>query len=413
MERVETLVVGGGQAGLATSHHLKQSGQEHLVLERGRVAERWRTQRWDSLMFQFPDWSVELPGHRLASTQPDAFSHKDRILAFLEEYRAIVAAPVRTGVEVTALRPAVRSGHHLVETMQGSFEARNVVVATGPYQRPKVPALASRLPRRLVHVHAGDYRNPQLLPPGGVLVVGTGASGCQIAEELLDAGRAVYLAVGRHRRIPRRYRGRDAFWWRREMGHLDLAADEIPPGRRMPPPLVTGVAGGHDIDLREYAARGMRLLGHVLDVDGERLALAPDLEASLAAGDRACDEFVESVDAFILRTGLAAPPPEHRPRSAGAAECPPELDLRKAGVGAVVWATGYTRDFGWIEGLDRDDRGDPVHRRGITATAGLYFVGLPWLHKVKSTFLCGVGEDAAHIAAHIAQRSLRAAAPTS
>jgi putative flavoprotein involved in K+ transport len=240
-----------------------------------------------------------------------------------------------------------------------------------------------------------------------VLVVGTGASGCQIAEELMEAGRRVFLAVGRHRRIPRRYRGRDVFWWRRELGHLDMRAEETPVERRMAPPLVTGVHGGHDIDLRAYAARGMTLLGHLRDWRDQRIALAPDLDETLRKGDDAFVAFTVAADTHVARTGIDAPSDATlvRPAASAVAESVTELDLRAASIRSVVWATGYEFDFGWVALPIFDPRGQPTHRRGVTAAPGVYLLGLPWLAKAKSSFLYGVGEDAAFIAERIAGTS--------
>lgn len=403
MESVETVVIGGGQAGLAMSYHLRRLGQEHVVVERGRVGERWRTQRWDSLMFQFPNWSIELPGHRYAGDAPDAFSHKDEIVNLIEGYCALIRAPLRTAVTVRSLRAAPRPSRYLLATDQGDIEARNVVIATGPYQRPRIPSLATLVPTNILQIHASEYRNAAGLPPGALLVVGTGASGCQIAEELLDSGRRVYLSVGQHRRIPRRYRGRDAFWWRRELGHLDATAETTPRAQRMPAPLVTGVAGGHDIDLRQFAANGMTLLGHLRDIRETRVRLAPDLADSLSRGDQVCDEFKETVDEYVRKTGLEAPNTQSdQPGNVHDLEKPiEELDLRAAGIGTVLWATGYQLDLGWVELPIFDERGEPVHRRGVTPVPGIYFLGLPWLHKQKSSFLYGVGEDAEYLAERI------------
>jgi putative flavoprotein involved in K+ transport len=411
MEHVETVVIGAGQAGLAVSYHLSRLRREHIVFERARVAERWRTQRWDSLMFQFPNWSIELPGQRYEGNDPDGFSPRDAIVRFLEDYRTRIAAPVRSRVDVTMLRPAARPGRYVLATDHGEIEACNVVIATGPYQRPKLPALASRVPPGIVQVHAGEYRNPGALPAGAVLVVGSGASGCQIAEELLEAGRGVFLAVGRHCRIPRRYRGRDVFWWRRELGHLDMRAEDTPVERRMPAPLVTGARGGHDVDLRAYAANGMTLLGHVRDWNDHRIALAPDLDDTLRKGDDALVAFTVAVDALVARTGMDAPRDSTRARpGAGAvAESPTALDLRAASIRSVVWATGYELDFGWIALPIFDSRGQPVHSRGVTAAPGVYLLGLRWLCKAKSSFLCGVGEDAEFIAERIAATHRRSA----
>jgi putative flavoprotein involved in K+ transport len=401
-EHVETIVIGAGQAGLAMSWHLSRRGCEHLVLERARIAERWRTQRWDSLHFQFPNWTIELPGHPpYSGGPPDAFAHRSEVCGFLEEYAAAVRAPLRCEVEVTALRSDGKNGYMLL-TPHGTLRARRVVVATGPHQRARIPSLHQGLSPGVLQVHAGDYRNPASLPDGGVVVVGSGASGCQIADELVEAGRRVYLCVGRHQRVPRRYRGRDSFWWRRELGMLDETAAEVLPERRLPPPLVTGVHGGYDVDLRQ-SARGLSLLGHLQGIDGDRMYFADDLDAQLRAGDRSLDEFLAKVDQHIERNGLDAPSaPERADRSPPPIDSPAQLDVRGERIGNVVWATGYDRDFSWMELPVLDSAGAPIHTRGVTAMQGLYFLGMPWLYKRKSTFLAGVGEDAGFIADAIA-----------
>jgi putative flavoprotein involved in K+ transport len=402
-EQVETIVIGAGQAGLAISWHLGQRRCEHLVLERARIAERWRTQRWDSLCFQFPNWGLQLPGHPpYTGGPPDSFAHRSEVLGFLEEYAAAVRAPLRCGVEVTALRGDEDNGYKVL-TPDGTFRARNVVVATGPYQRARIPSLHDGLPGGVLQVHAGDYRNPASLPDGAVVVVGSGASGCQIADELVEAGRRVYLSVGRHQRVPRRYRGRDSFWWRRELGMLDETAAEVTPERRLPPPLVTGVHGGYDVDLRQSAARGLSLVGRLQGIDGDRMHFADDLDAQLRLGDRSLDEFLARVDQHIERTGLDAPPaPARADRSPPPIDSPAVVDVRGGCIGSVVWATGYDRDFSWVQLPVLDSAGAPIHTRGVTTMQGLYFLGMPWLYKRKSTFLAGVGEDAGYIADAIA-----------
>lgn len=404
-DRYETVIVGGGHAGLALSYHLGRLGCPHVLLERGQVAERWRSERWDSLMFQFPNWSLRLPGHEYRGGRPDGFATRAEVVAFIERYRELIDAPVRTGVRVDRARP--RAGGFRLETTEGALDAASVVVATGPYQEPIVPPVSRALPARLVQLHSSGYRNPSALPSGAVLVVGSGASGCQIVEDLLAAGRTVYLAVGRHRRFPRRYRGRDMFWWMEQIGALDQTCEDRPEARERPNPLVTGVAGGHDIDVRDYAAAGVTLLGHLREVVGSRLHLADDLEALLAAGDESVAVFTRAVDAHVARAGIEAPAPPP-PAATPPRGAPPrihELDLASAGIASVIWATGFRRAFGWIDAPVFDGAGEPIHRRGVTGCAGLYFLGLPWLHKLKSSVLCGVGEDAAHLALHIAARA--------
>ena len=406
--RYETVIVGGGHAGLALGYHLGRLGRPHVILERGRVAERWRSERWDSLMFQFPNWSLRLPGQEYGGDDPDGFASRAEVIAFIERYREAIDAPVRTGVRVDRVAPI--DGGLRLETTEGPIEAAHVVIATGPYQEPILPAVRHALPPSLVQVHASGYRNPARLPAGAVLVVGSGASGCQIVEDLLAAGRTVYLSVGRHRRYPRRYRGHDMFWWMERIGALDQTLEERPEARERPNPLVTGVGGGHEIDLRDYAAAGVTLLGHLRDVTGSRLHLADDLEALLATGDESVGVFTRAVDAYIGRSGLTAPaeaPPPPGSLQVGSLRAAPrapirELDLAASGITSVVWATGFRREFGWIDAPVLDEQGEPVHRRGVTGCAGLYFLGLPWLHKLKSSVLCGVGDDAAHLADHIA-----------
>ncbi len=403
LEHVETLIVGGGQAGLAMSHMLRRRGRPHLVVERGRIAERWRTERWVGLRFQFPNWSVRLPYFPFTHPEPDGFASAAEILDYLTAYAAFVAPPIRYGCAVTRLRRSKQGAGLVAETPSGDIEAQNVVIATGPYQRPVVPRLSGGAAADLFQVHASAYREPAQLPPGAVLVVGSGASGAQIAEELALAGRTVYLSVGRHRRMPRRYRGRDLYWWLIEMG-----LDRMPLERRGPDatlPLITGAYGGHTVDFRDFAARGVILLGRLRGLRGRSVSLAPDLNESLAFGDAAYAAFLDTVDAHVARNALDFPAdPAARlalPNPPCAVEPVAELDLRAAGVRAVVWATGYVYDFGWIDLPVLNAGGVPVHVRGASAVPGLYFLGLPWLSRMNSSFLSGVGEDAARLAALI------------
>jgi putative flavoprotein involved in K+ transport len=405
MERIETVVVGGGQAGLALSYYLTGQGCEHVVLERGRLADRWRAQRWDSLMFQFPNWTIELPGARYEAGEPDGFAQRGVVQAFIADYGARIRAPVRLGVNALRVRSGQHEGRYVVVTAEGNIEACNVVLATGPYQRPIIPAVAALLPRDLVQIHTADYRNPSQLPSGAVLLVGSGASGCQIAEELAEAGRRVFFAVGRHERVPRRYRGRDAFWWRRELGTLDQTTEATPQAMRTPPPLVTGVRGGYDVNIRGYPALGMILTGRLVDACDGVAAFAPDLEHHLTFGDRKFVEFIRAVDDHVRRTELDAAPAE---TDAGLkkkplpAKGPSTLNLRGEGISTVIWATGYAVDFAWVELPICDAQGAPLHKDGVTKQPGIYFLGLPWLRKRKSSFLGGVGEDAKLIADRIA-----------
>lgn len=399
-EQVETLVIGGGQAGLAISHMLSRRGRPHLVLERARVAERWRTERWDGLRFQFPNWSVSLPGFPFPHTDPDGFATSAEIVDYLTAYAAFAAVPIRCGVGVTRL-----SRGFVAETTAGVVEAANVVVATGPYQRPLMPDLLEGEPG-LFQVHASKYRAPDQLAPGSVLVVGGGASGAQIAEELLRAGRRVYLSVSHHRRMPRRYRGRDLIWWIAELGLDQTPVEKRGPDRTLP--LITGAYGGHTIDFRQFAAQGITLLGRLAGADGGVLEIADDLGVSLAAGDKSYAGFLDLVDQHVAHRGLDMPP---EPEARAMLPDPPEvraplrrLDLREAGIGSVIWSTGYGCDFSWIDMPVLNPQGEPLHRHGVTDVPGLYFIGLQWLSRMNSSFLSGIGQDADRLAQHIADR---------
>jgi putative flavoprotein involved in K+ transport len=407
IERIETVIVGGGQAGLATSYYLGLLKREHVILERHRVAERWQSERWDSLAFQSPNWNIRLPGFALGAVDPDAFSSRDEVFRFIESYAAFVRAPLRCGLAATSLRRTGDDGCLIVETSMGSFEAKNVVIATGPFQRPVAPL---PIGGTALHLHSSRYRNPQSLLPGAVLVIGSGNSGAQIAEELCSAGRRVFLSVSGHRRIPRRYRGKDYTWWYLALGEGDTTIDRR--GEEPPPRLLTGAGGGHDLDLRRLAANGVVLLGRVLGGREGKLTIANDLGANLARGDASFVDFTRQVDEYVVRQRLDLPPSDARE---GGLRDPVEvadpilsLDLAAAGISTIIWANGFRYDFDWIDlpifaDETSSSRRVPVHKRGVTSVPGVYFLGLPWLHKLKSAFLNGVGEDAEHLAEHIAR----------
>jgi putative flavoprotein involved in K+ transport len=403
VEQIETLIIGGGQAGLVMSYRLKQRSLSHLVLERHRIGERWRSERWDGLKFQFPNWSVRLPDFSFPHTDPDGFAATREIVQFIDAYAAFVAPPIRCGVEVTRLHRNGASGF-VAETPEGEIEAKNVVVATGPYQRALMPDMLRD--ENIFQVHASRYQNPAQLPSGAVLVVGSGASGAQIAEELLRAGRRVYLAVGRHTRLPRRYRGRDLIWWLSTLGIDQTPVQARGPSRLLP--VISGAYGGHSIDFRRFAADGVTLLGRIAAARESVVDIAADLAQNLADGDATYAAFLALVDAHVERHGLTMPPDPAARQVLRDPLCLIEpirrLDLRAEGIGAVIYATGYGVDFGWIEIPVLDSRGEPVHRGGIAAVPGLYFLGLQWLSKMSSSFLSGVGDDAAHLADHIAAR---------
>jgi putative flavoprotein involved in K+ transport len=407
-EQVETVIIGGGQAGLALSYYLTRQGRAHLVLEQGRVGEIWRSGRWDSFTLNTPNWMTQLPGFAYQGGDPDSFLPRADIVAYLEQYADSFHAPLQCGVRVTAVRQQPGGDGYLVETGESAINARNVVLATGAYPKPKLPTASAALPADICQLHTSEYRNPQALPSGAVLVVGTGQSGCQIAEDLYESGRQVYLSISSCGRAPRRYRDKDGLWWLARLGFLDRTVEQLPsPQAKFAcNPHVSGTHGGHDINLRQFARQGMILLGRVQAAQGNQIMLAPDLEESLAKADAFAAHVMHEIDEYIEKTGMqvAAKSTTGEVSSHGATPTKPvlTLNLHSAGISTVIWASGYQLDFGWVRLPVFDQTGYPVHRRGVTACPGLYFLGLHWLYKMKSGLLYGVGEDAAFIAAAIA-----------
>ena len=404
MKSVDTVVIGAGQAGLSASYHLTQRGIEHVVLERGRVGETWRSERWDGFVLNTPNWTLDLPGFPYAGPEPDAFAPRAEVIRYFEEYAESFSAPVREGAEVTHVS---RDGDgFLVETVGDALAARSVVVAAGSYQRPTPAPLGHHLSEDVFQLHTRDYRRPEQLPDGGVLVVGSGQSGCQIADELVDAERNVVLSVGRCPWFPRVYRGREVMHWLVETGRVNDTLESLPsPAARLAcNPPVSGNDGGHDCNPRWLARRGVELAGRIADVDGHVVRFAEGLEASLAAGDEFLTTFKRRVDEYVSLTGLDVPEAEPE-EPAMPARHVPELDLRAAGVTTVLWANGFRPDHSWIEGVETDEHGWPIHERGMSPIAGLAFVGLHWLYRRKSALLLGVGEDAEYVVSRLPARA--------
>ena len=407
---LDAVVIGAGQAGLAASHHLRRLGRDHVVLEQHRVAEAWR-RRWDSFTLVTPNWTVKLPGATYAGPEPDAFMPRDAIVAHLERYAA--EAPVRTGVRVTAVDPAPTGAEWIVETSDGPLRTRAVIVATGMFGQPRRPSAGRALPTRILSLHTDEYRNPEALPPGGVLVVGSGQSGCQVAEELLEAGRDVHFAVGSTGRMRRRYRGRDSMAWAWDLGMLNrpAAALESPQERFASNPHVSGKRGGHTLNLHRFAADGITLHGHLRGIDGERAAFAPDLHASLRKADTVAAEISKVIDGYIERSGIEAPAaaPDNTDEYPGTDgfDQPEreELDLRARRISTVIWARGFNFDFRWVHAPVFDERGFPITQGGLTTETGLAFLGLVFLSKQRSPLLSGVGDDAEHVVETLAAGS--------
>ncbi|MGO8920832.1 MAG: MSMEG_0569 family flavin-dependent oxidoreductase [Stellaceae bacterium] len=409
---VPVIIVGGGQAGLSVSWHLGQQGVEHLILERHVACHAWRAERWDSFCLVTPNWQCQLPGFTYAGDDPHGFMVRHEIVDYLDAYIASFDPPLLTGVEVLKLRRG-QHGDFQLSTSAGDYTAKQVVVASGGYRDPIVPRYAERLEADIVQLHSSEYRNPKSLPEGDVLVVGSGQSGCQIAEDLHLEGRRVHLCVGNAPRVARRYRGKDVVEWLDRMGYYDLPVEQHPLKegvRDKTNHYVTGRDGGRDIDLRRRALEGMRLYGRIAGIRQGKVLFETDLRANLDAADEVSENIKRSIDGFIAKQGIEAPaeapyvPVWHPPQETA------ELDYRAADIHSVVWCIGFRPNFRWIEVPVFDGRGAPVHRRGLTHEDGLYFLGLPWLHTWGSGRFSGVGRDAAYLAEHIAARAVHAPA---
>ncbi|MGH7070981.1 MAG: flavin-containing monooxygenase, partial [Acetobacteraceae bacterium] len=392
---------GGGQAGIAMSGHLSKYGVSHLILERHRIAERWRSERWDSLVANGPAWHDRFPNKKFRSASPEDFVPAGAIVEYLVEYAEEINAPIRCGVEVQSMHK--RDGRFIATTSEGQVEAANVVVATGAFQRPVVPAVVADS-GHLMQIHSSAYRNPDQLPKGAVMVVGSGSSGVQIADELRRAGREVYLSVGPHDRPPRRYRGFDYVWWLGVLGIWNIAAAD--PSAEHVTIAVSGANGGQTVDFRRLAASGITLVGRTRTCTDGVMTFAPDLKQNIARGDANHSAMLDAADAYAAAERLALGP------EPGARTIEPDpqcvthpilaLRLTAAGVSAIIWATGYAFDFDWIRIPVFDENGRPRHRHGISMVPGLYFLGLPWLSRRASSFIWGVWHDAGYLAAHIA-----------
>jgi len=405
VEKVETLIVGGGQAGLAMSEQLTARGLPHLIVERHRIAERWRTERWDGLHANGPAWHDRLPAIPIAGVEPDGFASRDQMVAYFVAYAEKIAAPIRCGVAVTALHPLEDGSGFRAETSEGVVEATNVVLATGPFQRPSIPAFVPA-ETGLTQMHSTAYRNPSQLPEGAVLVIGAGSSGTQIAEELSRAGRRVFLSVGQHERPPRRYRGKDFCWWLGVLGKWEAKTRD--PSMEHVTIAVSGAYGGYNIDFRRLARGGITLVGRTEGFDAGVMRFTPDLADCLAQGDKYFNDLLDEADAYVVREGLDLPEePEARipePDPSCVSDPILTLNLHDAGVSTIIWATGFKLDFGWVKAGAFDERGVPVHERGVSTVTGLYFLGLSWLSRRASAFIFGAVNDSAHLAERIAAR---------
>ncbi|QIE47999.1 NAD(P)-binding domain-containing protein (plasmid) [Pseudohalocynthiibacter aestuariivivens] len=407
VEKTDTLIVGGGQAGIAMSEHLGKVGIPHLVLEKNRTAEAWRTGRWDNLVANGPAWHDRFPNLEFEGNDPDEFVSKDRFAQYLVDYAAMIDAPIREGVEVLEAVRQPGNGGFLIKTSEGDIHARRIVAATGAFQHPVIPPIVPET-ADVTQIHSFHYKNPDQLPEGAVMVVGAGSSGAQIADELNRAGRKVFLSVGPHDRPPRRYRGRDFVWWLGVLGLWDMAAPE--PGTEHVTISVSGAYGGRTMDFRRLGNEGVILTGLTKGYGNGVLSFADDLRANVAAGDANYNELLDMADAYVARTGLDLPEEPEAREVFSDPDCLTNplgsIDLAREGVTSIIWATGFRQDFNWLKIDAFNEKGAPIHQRGLSKEPDVYFLGLPWQSRRGSSFLWGVWHDAKHIADQIAiQRS--------
>ncbi len=413
----DAVIIGAGQSGLGIGYHLQVAGLSVVILERGRIGETWREQRWDSFAVNTPNWMNGLPGSPYRGKEPDGFYRRDELVSFYERYAAQHALPVRTGVTVDRVALGDGSRFFTVETVdllgrRDSLRAHNVVVAAGMLQAPKIPSIAASFPDWLHQIHAAEFRSSTALPAGAVLVVGSGQSGCQIAEDLVAAGRTVYLCTSKVARVPRRYRGRDTLEWMQDLGMWDETVADLPdPAMEFAAqPQVSGVGRfGRTVSLQALARQGVQLMGRLQSAAGDRVTTDESLPDHIAFADTFSAELKSKVDGHIATRGLDAPLPEvdvdDLPAGPEVARSGlTQLDLAAAGVATVIWCTGFTSNLGWLDVPVLDDNGRPIHSRGVSPVPGLFFLGFPWLHTRKSGIIFGIDEDARHITEAILSR---------
>lgn len=398
----EVVVIGAGQAGLCASYLLKRRGVPHVVLEKHRIAHAWRSERWDSFCLVTPNHQCRLPGHRYRGPEPEGFMVRDEIVRFLEDYAGRFDPPVVEGVTVTSVDK--RDGAFHVSTDRGTWRCDDVICAIGSFHTPVLPAGVERVPGDIVQLHSADYRNPRQLPAGATIVVGSGQSGCQIAEDLMLDGREVHLCLGNAPRSPRRYRGKDAVTWLEEMGYYKISIEDHPDQHKAltgTNHYLTGRDGGREIDLRDFARRGLSLYGYVEEIDAGGLRLRRDVVEKLDAADASYNGICRRIDEYIAAAGIDAPPGRHYEPDWAPAEQPTRLDFRERGIRSIVWGIGFRPDFRFIKLPVTNLRGFPETRRGVTAIPGLYFLGLPWMHTWGSARFAGIAEDAEHVVSHL------------
>ena len=400
--KLNTVIIGGGQAGLSLSYYLTQKDREHAVLEKDRPAESWRSRKWDSFTLVTPNRQMQLPDFEYKGEHPEGFMPRDKVVEYIDNFTSQFDPPLHLGVEAKTVEE--QDGGFYIDTSAGELQADNVVVATGTFQKPKIPAYSQNISPDVNQLHSSQYRNPDRLPPGAVLVVGSGQSGCQIAEELYQSGRDVYLSTGKAVRVPRRYRGKDFTWWLLKLGALERTVDDLPsPEERFHAnPQVSGKSGGHSLNLHQFAQDGVTLLGRLKHANGSKLEFADDLHQNLQVGDNFEAGLTQNINKYVEKSGMDAPKEElPELRNGYDSETITELDLDAANISTIIWAMGYRFDFGLVKFPIFDEFGYPKQTRGVTEQPGLYFLGLHWLHTIKSGLFAGIADDAAHVAEHI------------
>ncbi|TNE95271.1 MAG: MSMEG_0569 family flavin-dependent oxidoreductase [Gammaproteobacteria bacterium] len=397
------IVIGGGQAGISVSYYLQQHNVDHLIIEKNTMMSAWRDQRWDSFTLVTPNWQCQLPDHPYDGDDPKGFMNKDEINEYLGRFAAKVNPPIIEGVNVEKVS-IMHTGEYRVETSAGIYTADQVVVASGGFRVPIIPRMAEKIPDSLYQIHSERYHNPEELPEGGVLVVGSGQSGAQIAEDLHLAGKHVFLATGDAPRVARQYRGKDVVEWLHDMKYYDISVEEHPLRegvRDNTNHYVTGRDGGREIDLRRFATEGMELYGLMTDFDGENLIFKPDLKANLDHADDVYRNINSRIDKFIEENGIDAPPPTPYVPVWEPAEERVTLNLKESGIASIIWCIGFSPDFSWLDAPVFNGQGHPQHVRGVTKQPGLYFIGLPWLYTWGSGRFSGIARDAEYLVSNI------------
>ena len=404
VKKVHTLIIGAGQAGLAASEHLTNHNIDHLILERDRVVESWKTSRWDSLVANGPAWHDKFPTLEFDELNQDSFASKDRVVEYFEEFAKKIKAPIMENINVLEVTK-VSKNNFLIQTSDGEYEAKNVIAATGAFQEPVIPKIIPHH-SNLEQLHSKFYKNPQQLKKGAVLVVGSGSSGSQIAEELNKANKEVYFSIGPHDRPPRSYRGKDNVWWLGVLGKWDAKTPK--PGTQHVTIAVSGYDGGKTIDFRKFAHSGITLLGMTKKYENGKLYFSDDLKKNIENGDKNYLDLLNEADEYIKKNNLSFPeePQARNFLSDHLCITKPisELNIEQLGITSVIWATGYKHDFNWMKIDVIDDDGKPIHQNGVAKIPGIYFLGLPWLSMRGSSFIWGVWKDAKYVVEHIANR---------